>query len=452
MNRRIVVSVAVLLALITGADAQKYTGVVDKTVAVIGNSMISLSQVEAEALSASFDGYSSDWNLRCNVLENIMFHKIFYTQAKIDSLNVNMDMVNAQLEEQINNIVSRLGGEEEAERYFGKPLHKLRQEYKERITEIALSQEMQRKVATSVTEMTPKEVKEIYLSTPKDSIPTIAIQYRYSQILLYPDRERANMEVKERLLELRERVLNGEKFSVLATLYSEDPASAMKGGELGMTSKSLFWPAFGEAAMSLKEGQVSAIVETPDGYHLIQMIERRGDMFNARHILLKPRYTDEDRNNAFIRLDSIITAVNADSISFEDAARRFSEDPQSRTNGGMVSDPGSGSTLFVVDQLKPADYALLKDLKPGQISKPFESLDNEGRNGNTVYKVVRLEEVVPAHKATFEKDFDVLLNIAKNKQAYAAIEKFVKEKQKTTYIVIDPLFVKCKFQREGWVR
>ena len=313
-----------------------------------------------------------------------------------------------------------------------------------------LVQEMQRTVAGSITEVTPKEVQQYYRNTPKDSLPVIPTQYQYSQIVLYPDVEKANMAVRERLLEFRQRILDGEKFSLLATLYSEDPGSAMRGGELGMSSRSIFWPAFSDAAMALKEGQVSPIVETPDGFHLIQLIAKNGDMFNARHILLRPRYTAEDRDSAFTRLDSMRNVVLEDSLTFQQAAWRFSQDFKSRTNGGLVADPNTGAPFFEVDQLKPQDYAAVQNLEPGQISEPIESLDNEGRSGNVVYKIVRLDKVIPAHTATFESDYNDLLSLVEITKQNEAINKFIDDKIQTSYIIIDPLFGDCDFNRKGW--
>ena len=452
MKIKAVLAALTLMILPFGSlSAQKYDGVIDKTVALVGNSMILLSQIETEVRMMQFQGYVSDRDLRCEVLENMLVSKLFYTQAQLDSLTVNQDMVNAALNERINNILSQLGGEEETEAYFGKPLHKLRQEWMDVFMEQNLVQEMQRTVAGKVTEATPQEVQQYYRKLPEDSPPVIPTQYRYSQIVLYPDVDRAKMAVRERLLEFRQRILDGEKFSLLATLYSED-GSAMRGGELGMTSKSMFWPAFSDAAMALKEGQVSPIVETPDGFHLIQMISKRGDMFNARHILLKPRYTEEDRDSAFLRLDSIRNVILEDSLTFEQAAWKFSEDIKSRTNGGMVADPNTGAPFFDVDRLKPEDYKVLENMKEGEISAPFESVDDEGRSGNTVYKIVKLEKIRPAHTATFEDDFNVLMDVAANQKSVDAIEDFIKEKQETTYIVIDPLFQHCVFRREGWIK
>ena len=202
--------------------------------------------------------------------------------------------------------------------------------------------------------------------------------------------------------------------------------------------------------MSLKIGVVSQIVETPDGFHIIEVLEKKGDMFNARHILMKPEYTSVDREKGFKMLDSLKVELQNEAVTFDMAARFYSEDPATRTNGGQMSDPNSGSSYFEIDQLKPQDYAAIKNLEAGQISAPVESLDNEGRNGNTVYKIIKVDKIIPAHAATFQNDYDMLLQQAKNKAAMEAIDKFIASKIKTTYIIIDPLFKDCSFDREGW--
>ncbi len=445
-----VAAAAASVAMAVSASAQKYdNGLVDKTVAVIGNEVIMLSDLEEE-MKAQDMGHMSGRSGRCELLEELMVSKLFLMQARVDSLVVNNEMVESNLNDYMARILTFYGGEEGVAQEYGKPVYKLRQQLRKDLVDRTLAQQMQMEVANKIPELTPYDVQQYIDATDPEDLPVVPMMYQLSQICIYPDREAANLAVKERLLSIRERIINGEKFSTLARIYSQDPGSARKGGELGMASKSIFWPAFSDAAMALKPGVVSQIVETPDGFHIIEVLEKKGDMFNARHILLKPEYTAEDQEKAFRVLDSLRTELNNEAVTFELAARFYSEDPATRTNGGRMSDPYTGSSYFEIDQLKPQDYAAVKDLEVGQISEPIESLDNEGRDGNLVYKIVKLDKVIPAHPATFNNDYTLLLGSAKQQKQTQAIDEFIDSRIKTTLIIIDPLFKDCVFEREGW--
>lgn len=447
---KIAAAAAALLCMGTTASAQKYNGgLVDKTVAVIGNEMITLADIESQVQVARAQGMMSDRNMRCEYLQQMMESKLFLMQARVDSLTISSDVVEQQLTGRMDEVRTAFGGDEGVEEYFGKPVYRLRQEWKQQFEDQSLTQQEQAQIASKVPSMTPQDVKN-YLDTVDQSIlPVIPDKYQISQICIYPDREAAGLAVKEKLIGLRERILNGEKFSTLARIYSED-GSARKGGELGMASKSVFWPQFSDAAMALKPGVISQVVETPDGFHLIEIIEKNGDMFNARHILIRPQYTSEDQEKAFKTLDSLRTEINAKAVTFELAARFYSQDPATRTNGGQMADPHTGSSYFEVDQLKPQDYSAIKDLKIGEISEPVASLDNEGRDGNLVYKIIRLDKIIPSHVATYEHDFTDLAAQVKYDKQMEAVNDFIREKIKTTYIVIDPLFADCDFGSTGW--
>ena len=430
------------------AGAQKYK-TIDKSIAVVGNELITVSDLEGEIQMMHAQGQASDRLTRCNLLENMMQSKLFLMQARLDSLTVNNDMVEANLNDQMARVRTALGGDEQAEAYFGKSLYQLRKDWKEQLQDNSLIQQEQQEIAKKIPELTPYDIKQYLDTVDVDQLPVVPIKYKMSQICIYPDRDRAKMECKERLLALRERIMNGEKFTTLARLYSEDPGSSRKGGELGMASRDIFWPAFSDAAMSLKVGQVSQVVETPDGFHIIQLIEREGDMFNARHILIKPKYTSEDREKAFAKLDSIKVIIDTSALTFENAARLFSQDKASRTNGGQMADPNTGSAYFDKDQIKPADWSVVRNLEPGQISEPVESTDNEGR-GNLVYKIIRLDKIVPAHTASFETDYNDLYSIVERTRQNEAINNFIEKKIAETHIVIDPMFSDCEFSRAGW--
>ena len=447
---KLTLAIAAVMLPLCGS-AQVYPGgLVDKTVAVVGNEMISLSQLEQEILYMRMQGMFSDKNMRCEQLERMLESKLFLMQARVDSLSVNQEMVNSSLAQRMDQVRTNFGGDEAVENFYGKPLYKLRQEWRQQLEDMTLTQQMQSQIASKIPELTPQDVKDYIKNTDPEDLPMVPIKYQLSQICIYPDREAANLAVKEKLLSIRERIINGEKFSTLARIYSEDPGSARKGGELGMASKSIFWPAFSDAAMSLKPGVISQIVETPDGFHIIEVIDKKGDMFNARHILIKPQYTEQDREKAFKTLDSLKTEIHNNAVTFSLAAKFYSQDAATKTNGGQMADPNTGSSYFEIDQLKPQDYAAIKNLKEGEISEPVESLDNEGRSGNTVYKIIRVDKIIPSHTASFENDYSELLDEAKAKKQNEAIDEFIDSKIKTTYITIDPLFKDCNFSREGW--
>lgn len=447
---KLTLAIAAVMLPLCGS-AQVYPGgLVDKTVAVVGNEMISLSQLEQEILYMRMQGMFSDKNMRCEQLERMLESKLFLMQARVDSLSVNQEMVNSSLAQRMDQVRTNFGGDEAVENFYGKPLYKLRQEWRQQLEDMTLTQQMQSQIASKIPELTPQDVKDYIKNTDPEDLPMVPIKYQLSQICIYPDREAANLAVKEKLLSIRERIINGEKFSTLARIYSEDPGSARKGGELGMASKSIFWPAFSDAAMSLKPGVISQIVETPDGFHIIEVIDKKGDMFNARHILIKPQYTEQDKEKAFKTLDSLKTEIHNNAVTFSLAAKFYSQDAATKTNGGQMADPNTGSSYFEIDQLKPEDYAAIKNLKEGEISEPVESKDNEGRDGNTVYKIIRVDKIIPAHPASFENDYSTMLEEAKMKKQTEAIDEFIDSKIKTTYITIDPIFKDCDFSREGW--
>ena len=447
---KLTLAIAAVMLPLCGS-AQVYPGgLVDKTVAVVGNEMISLSQLEQEILYMRMQGMFSDKNMRCEQLERMLESKLFLMQARVDSLSVNQEMVNSSLAQRMDQVRTNFGGDEAVENFYGKPLYKLRQEWRQQLEDMTLTQQMQSQIASKIPELTPQDVKDYIKNTDPEDLPMVPIKYQLSQICIYPDREAANLSVKEKLLSIRERIINGEKFSTLARIYSEDPGSARKGGELGMASKSIFWPAFSDAAMSLKPGVISQIVETPDGFHIIEIIDKKGDMFNARHILIKPQYTEQDKEKAFKTLDSLKTEIHNNAVTFSLAAKFYSQDAATKTNGGQMADPNTGSSYFEIDQLKPEDYAAIKNLKEGEISEPVESKDNEGRDGNTVYKIIRVDKIIPAHPASFENDYSTMLEEAKMKKQTEAIDEFIDSKIKTTYITIDPIFKDCDFSREGW--
>jgi peptidyl-prolyl cis-trans isomerase SurA len=281
-------------------------------------------------------------------------------------------------------------------------------------------------------------------------MPLVNAQVEIYQIGVYPPyTEKAVFDLKEKMLELRKRVIDGESFTSLAVLYSEDPG-ATRGGEIGFLSKGELDPEYAKAAFALKErGEVSRIVESQFGFHIIQLIEKRGDKVNTRHILMKPKPDPEAITRASVRLDSIVDLIRKDSIKFEKAALYFSEDKSTRFNGGLLVNQQTEEAKFEMDQLDPIDYKALKDLKIGEISAAYESRDDKGKK---LFKVAMIKSRTNPHKANLKDDFNLLKNMAMNYKRNTVINEWITEKQKSTYIHLDDSFKNCPFNRKGWIK
>jgi len=450
MNKTTIKQLTLLLfLLVCTLPLSAQNALIDKVVAVVGGEMILNSDVESEVMMMRVQGVVSDRNLRCEVFESLLLQKLLLAQARIDSLRVDDHMVDQEIERRIRMIMAQLGGEKATEEYFRKPLFRLRQDWREPMREQILTQMMQQKLISDAP-ISPADVNRFYRRINKDSLPIIPDQFVIRQIVITPEAADARFEVREQLLALRERILNGDNFSTLAVLYSEDPASARRGGELGLMSAQDFVPQFADAAMALRPGQVSQIVETEYGFHLIQLISKEGnDMFNARHILMKPRFASDQRQAAFTRLDSIANLVRRDSITFADAAIQFSMDARTRLGGGLVVNELNMSPRFEKDQLNPIDFNVLQHMKPGDISIPFEATDNRGA---TQYKILFLETIIPSHVANIKEDYSIIQMMARQERQMESLNRWITRKIASTYIRIDPLFRDCEFERKGWIK
>lgn len=440
-------SILALVALLLPLAAKPQ--MIDKVAAIVGSERILLSDIEEEYMRMKMQGAQTTELSKCQLLENMLTHKLLLNQAKIDSLECNPMNVENEMDRRLRYFISQMGSEQALEKYFNRSLYQIKDDLRESIAEQMLAQQMQQKIVEKV-DLTPEEIKKFYAEIPQDSIPEVPLQYELQQIMIYPPAStEAKYAVRQKLLDIRERVLKGERFSTLAALYSEDRASAVRGGELGMRSRDEYVKEFSNAAFNLKEGQVSSVVETEFGFHLIQMIESKGNMANVRHILLKPQYTSDMMSEAIARLDSISTAIAADSITFERAAAKFSADKKSAMNQGVVINPYTGTTLFQKEQLEPSDYYIIRDLKEGQYSKPFESRDE---HANVAVKMVKIKRIIPAHRANLDLDYDAIQRIAKSRAEQSILTQWVSKTLKKTYIKIDPEFQSCKFEMNGWIK
>lgn len=442
-------SVILLISLVCISGNLKSQDVIDQVIAVVSGERVLLSDIEQEVMRMRMQGATESEYDRCNILEQILIQKLLLTQAKIDSLTVNDASVEMEIDRRLRYFINQIGSEKALENYFKKPLYEIKDDLRELISEQQLTQQMRQKIIDKV-KITPSEVKSFYKKIPSDSLPQIPELYELQQIMIFPpSTAEAKYQVREKLLEIRERVLKGERFSTLAVAYSEDRASAIKGGELGLRSRDELVKAFADVAFNLKEGQVSQIVETEYGFHILQMIESKDDKVNVRHILMKPQYSSDMMSQAISRLDSISNLIKSDSITFERAAMRFSEDKKSNLNGGLVINPYTNTSFFEKDHLQPADYYVIKELKVGDMSAPFESRDE---HANVVFKMLKLKKVVKAHKANIKDDYDIIQNMAKQNMENEILEDWLTKKQKTTFIRIDKSFRSCNFESKGWIK
>jgi peptidyl-prolyl cis-trans isomerase SurA len=448
-NKTIRYSLFLVFFLIISSNSTFAQFVIDQVLSIVGNEKILLSDIEQEELRMKMQGYNPEGDVKCDIFEDLLVQKLLLHQAQIDSISVTNTQVESEMERRLKFFISQVGSEAALESYFNKTIFQIRDDLRKAIREALLTQQMQEKVVSNVT-VTPSEVKKFFRNIPNDSLPVIPEQYEYRQILLYPPAtSEAKFLVREQLLDLRERILKGERFTTLAVAYSEDRATATRGGELGFRSREELVKSFADAAFNLKEGQVSQIVETEYGFHIIQMIEKRGDQVNVRHILMKPVFSMEMLSQTHNRLDSIANLIKSDSISFIRAAQLFSEDEKTRLSGGLVINAQKGTPLFEKEQLNPSDYYSIRNLSAGDLSAPFESRDE---HANIVYKVIKLTRVIPQHIANLDDDYATIQQIAKGQKQQQEFIKWINDKIKKTYIRIDPSYSHCDFEIKGWIK
>lgn len=422
--------------------------ILDRVVAVVGEFVILQSDIESLNLQNKAQGINLPGDEKCAILENFLGEKLLINQAKIDSIEISESSVEMELDNRLNYFISMIGSPEALEEYFGKTILEIKEDMRSAVRDASITRQMQSTITGEVT-VTPSEILEYYNNLSRDSIPYIDSKVQLSQIVLYPPvDESAIFEVKQTLLDLRRRILDGEKFTTLAVLYSEGP-SASKGGEIGFMGKGELDPEYAKAAFSLKAGGISTIVESSFGYHIIQLIERRDDRVNTRHILMKPKVKPEAIRATIRKLDSIANLVRTDSVEFDLAARIYSKDVNTAVNGGIMVNPATNTTAFTMDELQPADFIALRDLKVGEITEAFKS---EDENGKEVYKIIRLRNRSSPHRANLKEDYLVLKEMALGMKQQKVFQQWIDEKIEETYVHVDNSFAGCQFSRKGWVK
>ena len=439
-----------LLLLFTPCVAAQ-DNIIDEVIWIVGEEAILRSEVEEERLRAQYEGQPIAGDPYCVIPEQLAIQKLFLHQAEFDSIEVNESSVSSQVDMRMNYYISQIGSKEKMEEYFRKTSSEIREEMMTGVRNQMIIQQMQNKLTENI-QPTPAEVRRFYNTLSSDSLPMIPAQVEV-QILSFdpPVPVEETERIKSQLREFTERIMSGNAdFSMLARLYSEDTESAKRGGELGFVGKGQLVSAFADVAFNLTDSKrVSRIVETEYGYHIIQLIERKGDRINCRHILLKPRISYIDKQNAITKLDSIRNLILADSISFEFAVAQFSEDKSTVMNGGTMTNPNTGASKFEYQELAPEIARQIYSMKEGDLSTPFTMIDRT--KNKEVCAIVRLKTKRESHKANLSDDFQVIRNMLIEKKSSETIDKWIREKQKEVYIHIDPNWRGCDFQYPNWI-
>jgi len=435
---------ALLLATVPFCAMAQEEIIVDQVVAVVGQNVIKLSDIENTYVQMRMrQGAGNSQENRCHILENILMTKLMVHKGLVDSVEVADEEVEQQVQYYLKNYVRQYGGKEQLRQATGYSYEEFHDIYFDLLKDRILSQRVEYNLTQNV-KITPAEVSAYYQRIPTDSLPTIAESYELAEIVLRPQvSEEERDRIRTELNKLRERVLNGEKFSMLATLYSQDPGSAKKGGELGFFSRGDMVSEFEAAAFALKPGEVSPVIETSFGFHIIQLIERRGNTVNARHILMKAQPSSEDMLAARIRLDSIAHEVQLGNIAFDEAARRFSE-VDSRQVGGTMANPNTGGNSFTKEEFSSLYPGIsVSSMNAGEVSPATAMQDDEGQ---TVYRIVSMVRRKPAHVANLTDDYDKIYNAALQESKNKKIVEWASRMIKNTYVYIVDDFKSCDFR------
>ena len=418
---------------------------IDKVVATVGDKIILYSDVENQYQQLISSLKEKDTLLRCELLEEIIFQKLLTNQAEKDSVEVSDAQVDAELNKKIRYFVSQIGSVERLEAQFGKSLIEMKEEFRERIKEQLIAQTMQQKIAGDVT-VSPAEVKAYYDKIPKDSLPMISSEVQVAHILKKPPvNEKEKERVKAEIARIKKDIINGRSFASMAVIYSEDPGSATKGGELGFVNRGELMPEFEAAAFNLQGKEISDIVETTYGFHIIQLIERRGETINCRHILLTPKASVLDLENARVQLDSIVSQIEAGNITFEEAVVRFSDDADTKYNKGLLVNPASGSTWFELAQLDQQLFFVIDKMKPGEISDPALVRIGEKKEA---YRLIKLVSRTEPHYANMKDDYSRIQMAAEAEKRDKILSEWVQKRRKNYYININPMFDYCNLNEE----
>ena len=428
--------------------------IVDEVVWVVGDEAILKSDVESARLDALYHGIKFDGDPYCVIPEQLAIQKLFLHQAEIDSIMVSEQEVMGGIEQQMNYYIDQTGSKEKMEEYFNKTSSQIREMIRENIRNGMIVDRMKQNIMGDI-KIVPADVRRYFKDLPQDSIPFIPTQVEVQIITFEPKIPQEEIDrVKKTLRDYTERVEKGEiSFGTLARLYSEDPGSARRGGEYGFQSRGEVVPEFANVVFNLTDPKkVSKVFETEYGYHIAQLIEKRGDRVSYRHILMKPKVEEKELEKSLNRLDSVAKDIRNAKFTFDDAATYLSQDKDTRNNHGLMANPKTGTARFEMQDLAQVSQEVAKiinELNVGEISEPFTMVNNKGKE---VCAIVKLKARIDGHKATITEDYQRLKSIVEAKRGEEKLDKWIREKQKSTYVRINENWVKCDFKYPGWIR
>ncbi|MBP9197376.1 MAG: peptidylprolyl isomerase [Saprospiraceae bacterium] len=439
--------ILIMTILFSGVQGQSI--LIDKVVAKVGSEHILLSEVEEEFSYAKTKDPSLTDDIKCLIIDNMIAQKLVIYHAKIDSVEIAEDEVETQLDYRFESILRQMNGDEAFfQDYYGATVAEMKERFRDDQRHKILAEKMQYKLISEI-EITPKEVEKFYKGVPSDSLPYFKSEMEISEIILTPkvnDVERNK--ALDKITDLRKKVVSGEAtFADIASKFSQDPGSAVRGGDLGFAKRGVYVPEFEVTVFSLAKDEISEIIETEFGFHFIQLIERRGNTIRARHVLIKPEITADDLTLAKNKLDSIRQLIASDSMTFEEAVMKFSlKNLPSYSNSGRVKNQNTNNTFFAADDLDPDTYFAIFELKPGQLSSP---LSIQLPDGQKAFRLIKLNTISKPHKASLKEDFDKIAGFAKESKKNEYFLKWLKKKREETFIYTDPMFKDCKLGGEA---
>jgi peptidyl-prolyl cis-trans isomerase SurA len=440
--KKIAFLIAGIFLIIANSYAQQGK-LIDEIVGVVGENIIMESEVEIEFEQLKKEMPDISDSVKCDVLKQQLVSKLMLTKAQLDSIELSEERVDAELDKRIRYFSSQFGGEKAMEEFYGKSITEIKATNREKIRNNMLIQEMQSKILKDV-KVSPADIKSYYAELSQtDSLPYYSSELEIAQIIIQPkiSREAKDMAL-EKITELRDRITRGESFSTLALIYSDDKGSAAKGGELGFFSRGDMVPEFEAAAFKLKPDSISKIIETKYGYHILKLVDRKGDNINVRHILIRPQTFRSDMTKAKEKLDSIIWMIKIDSITFENAAKLYSDDVPTRANGGFITEGQIGTTKVPIDELPKDLYFMIEKLKPGDLSSP-EEITLQGPDKEKAWRVMYLKSESKPHVCNMRDDYQKLQAMAFQKKQQKALQDWIEKYKKTIYMRVADSYRDC---------